>query len=377
MRFPVLLLAVLSALGSLPATGADAPATPRDSGFVTRLFSVPTTDVPRPGALRTDGKELFAVPADPGGSFWIFDLASGERRRVVVQPPEGVRELRVLSVDRLGRNELVASGRWADGEAARNGLVFFDDEGVVSRVVPHGFAVGSIVVGPTKEWIVGSIQEEPDPVAEEQGRLPRGGHGLAVFDVDGTFRRPDHAALGNMVGSWEEASRTHSLRKVFLLRDTVVLTYPFRLKERYPPVAWIMPRGTVETEQLRKRSIERDYPSGWLSPFHWPRFEGELHREANPLGIVPIVSGGSSGLLVAWVVTGSGPRGEAEAKPSARGAPGLLLATHGIEGKDARRIEEITDGMRLGEMTSAPDGTAYAVTFRDLSKEWSISRIDF
>lgn len=377
MRLSLLFLAVLPALGSLPALGADTTASTRDSGLLTRVLSVPTSEVPLPGALRTDGKELFAVPADPLSSFWIFDLASGERRRVVVQPPDGVQDLRILAVDRIGKNELVASGRWVDGEAARNGLVFFDDDGVVSRVVRHAFAVASIVVGPTKEWIVASIQEAPDPLAEEEGRLPRCGHGLAVFDVDGAFLRPDHAALANMVGSWEECARTHPLRRVFLLRDTVVFTYPFRLKGTYPPVAFILPRGAVETEQLRKSSIERDYPSGWLSPFHWPRVEGELHREAKPLGIVPVVSGGSSGLLVAWSVTKSGPRGDSEKKPSARGGAGVFLATYGIEGKDARKIEEIRDGTRIGELTSAPDGTAFAVTFRDISKEWSISRIDF
>ena len=35
------------------------------------------------------------------------------------------------------------------------------------------------------------------------------------------------------------------------------------------------------------------------------------------------------------------------------------------------------NGTRIGELTASPDGTAYAVTFSDISKEWSISRIDF
>jgi len=185
------------------------------------------------------------------------------------------------------------------------------------------------------------------------------------------------AALSNMMASFEESARTHRLRRVFLLRGTVVLTYPFPRERGGSAVVWIEPPGALATKAMSKSGFARDYAGGSLTPLSWPRLGEEHNRGAKPIGIVPVVAEGKSGFLTAWLTRGSGEPEDVEPTAPRRDHGRLLLALYDTEGKDARKVEEIEDGTRIGELTASPDGTAYAVTFSDISKEWSISRIDF
>lgn len=369
-RSLVLALLVLSG----PVRGDDST-TVDPRYFVPVIPSVPISEVGIPEGIRTDGREFIVVPWRAERAFWLFDSDSQERRKVTVSLPEELSNVSIRCVDRAGKGRLVASASWVEQGVSRSGLLFMDDDGRVDRFVGYGFSIRSIVVGPTKEWIVGSIQEPQDPTSDQIDRPTN--NGLAVFDLEGKLRHLNPGALANMMGSFEESLRTHALRRVFLLRDTVVLSYPFLRKAGYPPVAWIEPSGSVASGKLRKATMGREADGGKLAPFNWPRLGEEQLRGAKPVGIVPVVSDGKSALLAAWLTRSSGEPDDPELAAPRRDRGRLLLALYDTDGKDAKKIGEVNDGTRVGELTASPDGTAYAVTFRDISKEWSISRIDF
>lgn len=360
-------------IASVAGASDDQVANP--SWFTPVISSIPVQDVGLPESIRTDGREFLVVPWRAERTFWILDSETGERRKVNVAPPEELSHVSIRCVDRLDKGRLVVSASWAEQRVSRSGLLFMDDDGNVDRYVGYGFSIRSIVVGPTKEWIVGAIQEPQDPTSNEIDRPTN--RAIAVFDADGKLRHMNSGALGNMMGSFEESVRTHPLRRVFLMRDTVVLTYPFLRKQGSAPVAWIEASGAVATEQLRKKSIERGFETGALAPLHFPRLGEEHFRGAKPIGIVPVVSEGKSAFLAAWLTRGSGEPEDLEPTAPRRDHGRLLLTLYDTEGKDAKKVEEVEDGTRIGELMSSPDGTAYAVTFRDISKEWSISRVDF
>lgn len=345
------------------------------SWFTPLISAVPVQEVGLPETIRTDGREFLVVPWRAESSFWILDAETGDRRKVTAAAPEDLSHVSIRSVDRLGKGRLVASASWVEQRISRSGLFFMDDDGHVDRYVGYGFSIRSIVVGPTKEWIVGAIQEPQDPTSTEIDRPTN--RGMAVFDSDGELKHMSSGALGNMMGSFEESVRTHPLRRVFLMRDTVVLTYPFLRKKGSAPVAWIEARGAVATKKLMKSSIGREVGTGTLAPLHFPRLGEEHFRGAKPIGIVPVVSEGRSAFLAAWLTRGGGEPEDPEPTAPRRDRGRLLLTLYDAEGKDAKEVGEVEDGTRIGELTSSPDGTAYAVTFRDISKEWSISRVDF
>lgn len=365
---------VFVSVGAVASPPVPAPST--SVTLTSILNAIPVSEVGIPEEIRTDGREFLVVPWRAQQSFWILDAEQGNRRRVTVHPPEVLSSLTVRSVDRIGKGRLVASASWVEAGVSRSGLLFLDDEGNVDRYGGYGFSVRSIVVGPTKDWIVASIQEPQDPTSEEINRPTV--NAIAQFGIDGKLGLMQSCALPNMVATFEESLRTLPLRRVFLARDSVVLTYPFILRGGSPPAAWI--EGTLnyrspkETKSGRSTGLEQG-PS--FAPLHWPRLGGEQFRGAKPLGIVPVVTAGKSGLLAAWLTRGSGEPEDRDPASPRRDQGRLLLTLYDMEGKDARKVEEITDGTRIGELTSSPDGTAYAVTFRDISKEWSISRIDF
>ncbi len=377
MTFPRVL--TLTAILALPVAKAADPPASIPSRFTPVISSIPVQEVGLPETIRTDGREFLVVPWRAEGSFWVLDAETGERRKVKVTVPEALSRVSIRCVERMGKGRFVASASWAEREAARSGLLFMDDEGNVDRHVGYDFSVGSIAVGPTRDWIVASIQQPQGSALEKTGS--RVGHGIAQFDSDGELGPMQHGALGNMVGSFEESAMTHELRKVFLKRNTVVLTYPFLRKGASAPVVWIegsQPYASKAERAKRKAgSSQRGDHGGWLAPLHWPRLGEEQFRGAKPIGIVPIVSEGKSAFLAAWLTRGSGEPADLEPAEPRRDHGRLLLTLYDTEGKDARKVEEVEDGTRIGELTASPDGTAYAVTFRDISKEWSISRIDF
>jgi hypothetical protein len=356
-------------LGALLAT-AEPPA-PKSSPFTTIVSSIPTEEVGIPEDVRTDGKEFLVVPVRARRAFWIIDAESGERRKVTVQPPAAITELSVRCVDRLDKKRLVASASWIEENVSRSGLLILDDEGVVESYTGYGFSVRSIVVGPTREWIAGSIQEPVDPRSDDLHRPTS--KAMAQFTPSGKLLGMQSMNIEGIVSTFDEMLRTHRLRRVFVVRDSVLLTYPFRTSRVPFPSAYILPGWALETEALRKSGIPRDYSRSWAS-MHTPKGESFEKAGLKPVGIVPIVSEGRSGLLVAWIA--AGPEQENRDTPY-RDRGGLFLARYDIEGGRPKSWDEIEDGTRVGELTSSPDGRAFAVTFRDMSKEWSISRIDF
>ena len=140
---------------------------------------------------------------------------------------------------------------------------------------------------------------------------------------------------------------------------------------------WIEPRGAWAAQKLAKADLVRDYTGGTLAQLYWPKIGDEQFRGAKPIGIVPIVSEGKSALLAAWLTRGTGEPEDVDPAAPRRDRGRLLLTVYDSDGKDAKKVEEVDDGTRIGELTSSPDGTVYAVTFTDISKDWSISRIDF
>lgn len=365
-------LFLLFAAASSPA--AEQPPT-SPSRFAPVISSIPVQEVGLPETIRTDGREFLVVPWRAESTFWVLDAETGERRKVNVEVPEAVSRVSIRCVERVEKGRLVASASWVEEKVSRSGFLFMDDDGKVDRYVGYGFSVRSIVVGPTREWIVGAIQEPQDPSSEEINRPTH--HGLAYFTIEGKLVFMQPAALGNMMASFEESFRTFPLRRVFLLRDSVVLTYPFPRERSSTPVVWNYSGGYLGTKAMRKRSFEKDYAGNTLAPLHWPRLGEEQFRGAKPIGIVPVVSDGKSAFLAAWLTRGSGEPEDPQPAAPRRDRGRLLLTLYDTEGKEARKVEEVEDGTRIGELTASPDGSAYAVTFRDISKEWSISRIDF
>lgn len=375
MRMPSLrptLLSLVFAASSAPAAEPP-PAIP--SRFTPVISSIPVQEVGLPETIRTDGREFLVVPWRAEATFWVLDAETGERRKVNVTAPEQLSRVSIRCVERVEKGRLVASASWIEEEASRDGLLFLDDDGEVDRYVGYDFSVGSIVVGPTREWIVGAIQEEQEPTPEEITRA--GINGLAQFTIDGKLLVRQHAAMSIMIFSFEERFRTFPLRRVFLLHGSVVLTYPFPRERSGTPVVWIQTGGPLFTKAMSRRSFEIDYSGNDLAPLHKPRLGEEHFRGAKPIGIVPVVSEGKSAFLAAWLTRGSGEPEDPEPTAPRRDRGRLLLTLYDTEGKDAKKVEEVDDGTRIGELTSSPDGVAYAVTFRDISKEWSISRIDF
>lgn len=366
------LLFLLFAASGAPAAEPP-PAIP--SRFSPVISSIPVQDVGLPESIRTDGREFLVVPWRAEATFWVLDAERGERRKVNVTSPEELSHVTVRCVERVEKGRLVASASRVEEKISRSGLLFMDDDGKVDRYVGYGFSVRSIVVGPTREWIVGSIQEPQDPTSEEINRATI--NGLACFTIEGKFVGMQAAALANMMATFEESARTHRLRRVFLLRGSVVLTYPFPRERGGAGVVWIDSGGYLATRSMKKLGFESDFAGNSLAPLHRPRLGEEHFRAAKPIGIVPVVSEGKSAFLAAWVTRGSGEPEDREPAAPRRDHGRLLLTVYDTEGKDARKVEEVDDGTRIGERTSSPDGTAYAVTFRDISKEWSISRIDF
>lgn len=364
----LILLAGTSLLGEEPP-----PTIP--SRFTPVISSIPVREVGLPETIRTDGLEFLIVPWRAEGAFWVLDAGTGERRKVNVTTPDGVSQVSLRCVERVDKRRFVASASWVEEKASRSGFLFMDDEGKVDRHVGYGFSVRSIVVGPTREWIVGAIQEPQDPTSEEINRPTN--NGLAYFTIEGKLVFMQPAALANMMASFEESFRTFPLRRVFLLRDSVVLTYPFPRERTGIPVVWNYSGGYLGTKAMRKRGFEKDYSGNELALLYWPRLGEEEFRGAKPIGIVPVVSDGKSAYLAAWLTRGSGEPADLEPAEPRRDHGRLLLTLYDTEGKDAKKVEEVEDGTRIGELTASPDGTAYAVTFRDISKEWSISRIDF
>lgn len=370
-----LILVILPLLLMASSAPAAEPPPTSPSRFTPVISSIPTQEVGFPETIRTDGREFLIVLWHAEGSFWVLDAETGARRKVNVTTPEAISHLNIRCVDRIEKGRLVASASWVEEKVSRSGLLFMDDDGKVDRFVGYGFSVRSIVVGPTREWIVGAIQEPQDPTSEEINRATN--NGLAKFTIEGKLVFMQGAALANMMASFEESFRTFPLRRVFLLRGSVVLTYPFPRERGGAGVVWIEPRGALETKAMNKAGFARDYAGGSLAPLHRPRLGEEHFRDAKPIGIVPVVSEGKSAFLMAWLTRGSGEPEDIEPTAPRRDQGRLLLTLYDTEGKDAKKVEEVEDGTRIGELTSSPDGTAYAVTFRDISKEWSISRIDF
>ena len=365
------LATVLVAVSVLaPVASAQSPE-PSASPFAPIVSGIPTAEVGVPEDIRTDGREFFVVPVRARGVFWIIDSELTERRKVTVQPPPGIAELSIRSVDRLGSKRLVASASWGEENVSRSGLLFLNDEGVVESYSGYGFSVRSVVFGPTKEWIIASVQEPVDPKSDDLHRPTR--NTVAEFTTAGKLIGMQSMNVGNIVTTFDEMFRTHRLRKVFVIRDSVLLTYPFTTSRVPFPSAYVLPGWAVETAAMRKAGIPRDYSRNWVATLA-PRIAGDEEVRLKPVGIVPSVSEGKSGLLVAWL--SAGPGDESRDTPHRdRGRP--FLARYDIEGEKPKSWVEIEDGTRIGELTSSPDGQAFAVTYRDMSKEWSISRVDF
>lgn len=375
MRMPSPRLILLSLLLAASNAPAAEPPPPSPSRFTPVISSIPVQEVGLPETIRTDGREFLVVPWRAEATFWVLDAETGERRKVNVATPGELSHVTVSCVERVDKERLVASASWVEEKVSRGGLLFMDNDGKVDRHVGYGFSVRSIVVGPTREWIVAAIQEPQDPTSEEINRATI--NGLAYFTIEGKLVGMQGGALANMMASFEESFRTHSLRRVFLLRGAVVLTYPFPRERGGAAIVWIDSGGYLATKSMRKRGFENDYAGNSLAPLHRPRL-GEVHfRGAKPIGIVPVVSEGKSAFLTAWLTRGSGEPEDTHPTEPHRSHGRLLLALYDTEGKEARKVEEVEDGTRIGELTASPDGTAYAMTFRDISKEWSISRIDF
>lgn len=353
-----------------PVATAQSPE-PGASPFAPIVSGIPTAEVGVPEDIRTDGREFFVVAVRAGGVFWIIDAESAERRKVTVQPPPAITELSVRSVDRLANKRLVASASWVEENVSRSGLLFLNDDGVVEKYSGYGFSVRSVVVGPTKEWIIASVQEPIDPKSDDLHRPTM--NTVAEFTTAGKLIGMQSMNVGNIISTFDEMFRTHRLRKVFVIRDSVLLTYPFTTSRVPFPSAYVLPGWAVETAATRESGIPRDYSRSWAATLA-PRLAGDEKLRLKPVGIVPSVSEGKSGLLVAWLSAGPGD-GDRQTPQRDRGRP--FLARYDIEGGRPKSWVEIEDGTRIGELTSSPDGRAFAVTYRDMSKEWSISRVDF
>lgn len=374
-RMRILRCLAISLFVSAPRALPAEPAASVPSRLAPVISSIPVSEVGLPETIRTDGREFLVVPWRAEDTFWIFDAESGERRRVKVSAPEGLSHLTIRCVERVEKRRLVASASWVEERVSRSGLLFMDEDGRVDRYVGYGFSVRSIVVGPTREWIVAAIQEPQDPTSEDINRVTN--HGLAYFTMEGKLVVMQPAVLASMMSSFEESFRTFPLRRVFLLRGSVVLTFPFPRERNDTPVAWIQAGGHLQTKAMSKLAFESDYSANSLVPLHKPRLGEERLRSAKPIGIVPVVSDGRSAFLAAWLTRGSGEPEDVEPTAPRRDRGRLLLTLYDTEGKEAKKVEEVEDGTRIGELTASPDGTAYAMTFRDISKEWSLSRIDF
>lgn len=116
MTFPRVLM-LTAILVSPVAKAADLPAA-IPSRFTPVISSIPVQEVGLPETIRTDGREFLVVPGHAEGTFWVLDAETGERRKVRLTTPEGVAQVSLRCVERMGKERLVASAAWEEREAA-------------------------------------------------------------------------------------------------------------------------------------------------------------------------------------------------------------------------------------------------------------------
>lgn len=331
----------------------------------------PMSEIPLPEEMRTDGREVIVIPSRSARLVWLVDLASASRRAVHIAQPEGIDELRIASVDRVGPNRLVASARWSDGGEARNGLVVFDEQGRVGTVIPHDFEIRSIVVGPTKEWIVGSILEpKPAGAAASEPRPMR--CAIAHFTAEGSLSTRQSANIGGVfLDDFESEARTYGERRVEIVGDSVLLTYPFTTARSPSPSLYVLLRGPLSTDAMERLSLPSEALDSWIH-FRSPDGSARAKGSRPVVGMAPLVRRGESGYVVVW-----GPDANRDGQGGSGGKDVVAACYSGrSDSPKVERADPLPPGRHVKLVTASPTGEVFAVTWREGEGTWSISRIE-
>lgn len=351
---------------------ASAVADARDATLVALTEEIPTNETGIPVDFRVDRESAFVV-AVHASHVWSIDLGTSERRKVTLTPLEGLSQLVIYGVDRLAKNRLVVSAGWIERQSGtRGGLIFTDDEGTIESKVGYGISIRSIAVSPSRNLIAASIQEPLDPLSEDGSKPTM--FPLAVFDSAGHLLTRLNCNSANRYSSFDQMHELHPFRRVFFSRDSPVITFPeSSSKFRHPSVYAVSPTAVRLPDEGARRSTGNDATSG-SKMFMPPTLEGVARNSLRMLNVIPVLDDGYEAYLAIWL---AGPSDKQQRPTPHRDEGRVFVAVYGSDGQEPKRMTEIVDGTRIAEITTAPGGRAAAITYRDMSKAWRISEIDF
>ena len=352
----------------------------RADGIEPTLISVSplvaAVDAGIPYDVRSDERGIFVVSrkANDADTFVLVDLDAKTQKTVKVHPPAGLSSFQLFCVDRLAPHRFVASAGWGERGFTRNGLVFFGDDGVVTKYVGYGFTIRSISVDENHSLIAASIQS-PRPAEATDPNTPAL-FGLAVFDSSGKLLTQIGAAR-NRYQTFDEMKQAIRSRRPFFVNGNLMLSVPNRTSRD--------PYSVVETTQLSRvplgSALAASAAEGReIAPMNvWlqlPAVEGVGSEQLRLLNVVPTRLQGKTAFLAAWNV---GQALSDRTQPVIRNGGRVILAVYGADEGQAvpMRWGFVPTGTHLAEMTVSPNGRALGVLFNDIAKGWWISALGF
>jgi hypothetical protein len=284
--------------------------------------------------------------------------------------PQGLSHFDLQCVERLDKETLVASAGWVEKDVSRNGLVFFSEEGKVARYTGYGVGMSSIAVNPAREILAVSIQEPQDPLSEKPDAPTS--YTLGFFDTRGKLVARQNANSVNRYASYEEMRRYHRFRKVYFLRDAVVITYP-EATPRWPEPAVFTFSGDSIGSRDSKKGSPSELGSGTIS-LRPPRVDDLPRERFRALNIAPVIREGRSAFLAVWFAA---PRTQGDGATPHREEGRIFFSLYDRSGGEPKQTTELASGERVGEITASKDGRAFVVCFRNMSLEWSLAEVSF
>lgn len=330
---------------------------------VTPAYGV--ADFGMPVEFRVVGNEAIVKTTLDRAGFLVVNLETGSVRRVTVRPPDGLKDTVVYSVDRLSASELVASAAWVEKGRSRGGLLYMDEQGVVSKSIGYGVSMRSLAAGPAGERIAVALQEPENPMSSQIGAPTE--KVLGIFDGSG---QPvaTHPVL-DRYQTFEEMRSHLPGRRLSIVGDTVLLSMPETTAwQPYPAIETLGP-GAMVPPSKRSRSGGRVGDPGTilLKP---PK---DLPAPVRCVGIVPITVGSETQIVVAWLAGAK----EGGVTPDRRiGLPVLTMYPYRL-GAEPLRSERVKDGIRIAELGSSSDGRAFAITVSPTLDTWQLREITF
>ena len=177
----------------------------------------------------------------------------------------------------------------------------------------------------------------------------------------------------NRYSSFNEMHMLHPFRRVYFSRDSPVITFPeSSSKFRVPSVFAVDPIAVRLPDEQGARRVERAAGAG-SRPLLPPVVEDVAKGSLRMLNVVPILDDGHEGYLAVWLAS---PVNDQRPTPH-RDDGRVFIAVYGAEGLEPKRTAEISDGTRIAEITTAPGGRVVGITYRDMSRAWRLSEIDF